>query len=431
MMDTQTLHARFLECTGAGTDTRAITTGQMFLALKGPNFDANRFALEALAKGARYAVVDDPTLAGEPGCLLVPDVLEALQQLATHHRRRHSIPVIAITGSNGKTTTKELVHAVMSADRPTLATSGNLNNHIGVPLTLLRLNDTHRIAIVEMGANKPGDISELMAIAEPTHGLITNVGKAHLEGFGSLEGVVRTKTELYRWLGEHRGMLFVNATDELLMRHSEGMARVTYGDSPTADVPGGAIGNGAMLELRFFEVDGTGWYEVETQLIGAYNATNAMAAVCIGRHFGVNDDNIADALAHYTPSNNRSEFCDTGRNHLILDAYNANPTSMAAALKNFASMTSDRPKLAILGDMLELGPDSPLEHSAIVGLVEKLGLQAIYVGPEFALAAGLQRRVFPDAVSLAEALKAEPFSWHMVLVKGSRGIKLETVVEAL
>lgn len=431
MMATETLYARFLECTGAGTDTRAITAGQMFFALKGPNFDANRFALEALAKGARHAVVDDASLEGEAGCLYVPDVLKALQQLSTHHRRRFSIPVISITGSNGKTTTKELLHAVLSADRPTLATTGNLNNHIGVPLTLLKLNDSHRIAIVEMGANKPGDIAELMAIAEPTHGMITNVGKAHLEGFGGLEGVLRTKTELYRWLAGHGGKLFVNAADELLMGQSEGMDRITYGDVPTADVPGGAIGHGAMLELRFFEADGTGWYEVETQLIGAYNANNAMAAVCIGRHFGVNDDTIADALAHYTPSNNRSEFRDTGRNHLILDAYNANPTSMAAALQSLAALPSDRPKLAILGDMLELGADSPLEHSAIVGLVEKLGLQAIYVGPEFALAAGKQRRVYPDAASLLASLKAEALTGHMVLVKGSRGIRLETVVEAL
>lgn len=430
MIPIHDLYKRFLSCDGVCTDTRSISSGSLFFALKGPHFNANAFAADALAKGALFAVVDDPAVVADERFVLVSDVLIALQALARHHRHQFDIPVIGITGTNGKTTTKELVHAVMAADRPTLATSGNLNNHIGVPLTLLRLSSAHRIAIIEMGASKVGDIRELVEIAEPTHGLITNIGRAHLEGFGSYEGVVRAKTELFEFIRGHGGTLFVNDDDPLLIEKSTGLSRHTYGRAATADTSGNSCSTGPFLEFAFAGRDGS-THRVPTRLIGDYNLPNALAAVAIGQFFGVHDQVISEAIAAYTPSNNRSEFRDTGRNQLILDAYNANPTSTAAALRNLAALSSDRPKLVILGDMLELGPDSPFEHSAIVGLVDKLGLQAIYVGPEFALAAGQQRRVFTNAADLLEALKAEPLTGRMVLVKGSRGIKLETVVEAL
>jgi UDP-N-acetylmuramoyl-tripeptide--D-alanyl-D-alanine ligase len=428
MTTIDTLHTRFLECSGACTDTRNITPGSLFFALKGPNFNANAFAGEALAKGSRYAVVDDPTVVKDERFLLVPDVLQALQDLARHHRRTFNIPVIGITGTNGKTTTKELVHAVLSADRPTLATSGNLNNHIGVPLTLLRMNAEHHIAIIEMGANKVGDIAELVAIAEPTHGLITNIGRAHLEGFGSYEGVITAKTEMYGFLGGHNGTLFVNADDALLMEKSAGMKRVTYGRSAGADTSGDTASSGPFMALVFAGRDEEA-YHVTTQLIGDYNLPNALAAVAIGQHFGVPDQRIAEALTAYAPSNNRSQFTDTGRNQLVLDAYNANPTSMAAALRNFATMPTDRPKLAILGDMLELGADSRTEHDAIVALVRELNVDARFVGPEFQRST--LERSYPNAAALLEVLKNEPLTGHLVLVKGSRGIRLETLLEAL
>jgi UDP-N-acetylmuramoyl-tripeptide--D-alanyl-D-alanine ligase len=428
MTTTEILHAHFLASTGACTDTRSIVPGSLFFALKGPHFNANAFAGEALEKGAQWAVVDDPAVATDERFLPVPDVLTALQELARHHRRRFEIPVIGITGTNGKTTTKELVHAVLSADRPTLATSGNLNNHIGVPLTLLRLSSAHRIAIIEMGANKVGDIRELVEIAEPTHGLITNIGKAHLEGFGSYQGVITAKTELYAFLGGHAGKVFVNADDALLIERSAGLERITYGRTPEADTSGDTASSGPFMEVVFAGRDQNA-YHVRTQLIGDYNLPNALAAVAIGQHFGVPDQVIAEAITAYTPSNNRSEFRDSGRNHLILDAYNANPTSMAAALRNFAAMATDRPKLAILGDMLELGADSRKEHDTIVQLIDELRLDARFVGPEFQRSTSA--RSYPDAATLLHALKGENLTGHLVLVKGSRGIRLETVVEAL
>jgi UDP-N-acetylmuramoyl-tripeptide--D-alanyl-D-alanine ligase len=428
MITIAALHQRFLECTGACTDTRSIAPQSLFFALKGPHFNANAFAAEALTQGSRYAVVDDPAVALDEHFLLVPDVLTAMQELARYHRRTFSIPVIGITGTNGKTTTKELVHAVLSADRPTLATTGNLNNHIGVPLTLLRLTSEHRIAIIEMGANKVGDIAELVAIAEPTHGLITNVGRAHLEGFGSYEGVITAKTEMYTFLGGHAGILFVNADDALLMEKSNGLNRITYATHPDADTVGSTVSDGPFMNVVFMGTDGAA-YQVATKLIGDYNLPNALAAVAIGQHFGVPDQVIAEALAAYTPSNNRSQFTDTGRNQLVLDAYNANPTSMAAALKNFALMKSEKPKLAILGDMLELGADSWKEHDAIVALTKDLDLAVRFVGPEFQRST--TENSFPDAAALLDALKQANLTGYLVLVKGSRGIRLETLVGAL
>ena len=431
MRTVPSIHELFLTCSNASTDTRNIAPGSMFFALKGPYFNANAFAAEALEKGARWAVVDDVKVATDDRFLLVDDVLTTLQQLATYHRRTFDIPVIGITGTNGKTTTKELVHTVLSADRTTLATSGNLNNHIGVPLTLLGLTSEHRIAVVEMGANKPGDIAELVNIAEPTHGLITNVGKAHLEGFGSFDGVVRTKTELYAYERSHAGHLFVNADDPLLMERSEGIARTTYGRSPWADLTGASTDNGTLLNFRF---KGSGGVDrtVTTKLVGGYNLPNALAAVAIGRHFGVPDGVIARALSEYTPRNNRSQLTDTGKNQLILDAYNANPTSMAVALENFVKMGTSLPKLAIFGDMLELGDVAEAEHRRIVELAKQLGQPCWFVGPLFMAAAKLSEApVFEDAASLLAHLADRPLNGHLLLLKASRGTKLETIVPAL
>lgn len=433
MIGTDALHARFLGTAGACTDTRNLVPGGMFFALKGPSFNANAFAAQALDGGCACAVVDDPDVARDERYLLVPDVLAALQDLALHHRRTFAQPVIAITGTNGKTTTKELVHAVLGADRPVLATAGNLNNHIGVPLTLLRLTPTHRIAVIEMGANKPGDIAELCAIAEPTHGLITNIGRAHLEGFGSYEGVIATKTELYADLRQRQGTAFVHADDPLLMDRSAGLRRITYAATAPADTNGGTADQGPFLGVRFTGAK-SGPHTAHTQLIGAYNLPNALAAVCIGQHFGVPDATIVRALEGYRPGNSRSQFLDTGRNHVVLDAYNANPSSMKAALENFAGIRSERRKLVILGDMLELGADSALEHQHIVDLVEALGLDAVFIGPEFlrttAAVKGLSYPSAQDALAAFRTGKIE-LQGQLILVKGSRGIKLETVVPAL
>ena len=429
-MTTEQLHACYLQCSGPCTDTRSVTPGAMFFALTGPNFNANAFAAKALEDGCRFAVVDDPGVAVDERYLVVPDVLKALQDVARHHRRTFDIPVIGITGSNGKTTTKELLHAVLEADRPTLATIGNLNNHIGVPLTLLRLTAEHRVAIIEMGANKVGDIAELTAIAEPTHGLITNIGKAHLEGFGGPEGVIKAKTEMYAFVRDHAGTLFVNADDPLLMEKSGSCTRVTYGSIASADTVGHADASAAFLSLEFIGKDGTN-HTVATRLIGAYNLPNALVAIAIGQYFGIPDARIASALAAYAPSNNRSQFTDTGRNQLVLDAYNANPTSMAAALHNFAAMASERPKLAILGGMKELGADSNTEHEAIVALVRSLELDAWFVGPEFQEFAATGITALADAPAALEALAQRPIEGKLILVKGSRGTKLETLVPRL
>ncbi|HRQ84988.1 MAG TPA: UDP-N-acetylmuramoyl-tripeptide--D-alanyl-D-alanine ligase [Flavobacteriales bacterium] len=428
------LHRIFLASAGICTDTRKPLPGGIFFALNGPNFNANAFAAKALGAGCSHAVVDDPAAVADERFLLVPDALKALQDLAREHRRTFKGPVIGITGTNGKTTTKELVHAVLAAERPTLATEGNLNNHIGVPLTLLKLKPEHRIAIIEMGASKRGDIAELCAIAEPTHGLITNIGKAHLEGFGSVEGVIATKTELYEWLRTHGGTAFVNGDDPLLMAKSEGLARITYGNADGVDVRGNAVASEEPCMEWVFDDNHRehGHYHIATQLIGNYNAPNALAAVCIGRHFGVPDELIVGALSNYVPGNNRSQLKDTDRNRLVLDAYNANPTSMAAALENFAHLNTERKKLVILGDMRELGETSRSEHAAIIQLVKRLGLDAVLVGPEFMQAAPeVALRRFPNVAAAVEALKAAKPTGLLVLVKGSRGVKLEEVVGVL
>lgn len=430
MTSIEALHGAFLRSAGACTDTRQLLAEGLFFALRGPNFNANGFAAKALEGGCAFAVVDDPAVVADERFLLVPDVLGALQELGRYHRRRFKIPIVAITGTNGKTTSKELVHAVLSADRSTLATGGNLNNHIGVPLTLLRLMDEHRIAIIEMGANHVGDIDQLVRMAEPTHGVITNIGRAHLEGFGSYEGVIVAKTEMYGHLRTHHGVVFVNADDPLLMEKSEGMDRRTYGRSETADLRVEDRSTAASMAIAWRGRDGRA-YQAATRLVGGYNLPNAALAVAIGHHFEVPDERIAEALIGYVPANNRSQFIDTGRNQLIMDAYNANPSSMVAALENFAALSSERPKLALLGGMKELGPYEAREHQLVVDKAHALGVEAMLIGPEFAGVDAGGFQVFRTADEALAVLRNVPVVGHTVLLKGSRGTKLEILQPAL
>lgn len=424
------LYAHFLQHPIVTTDTRKIVNGGIFFALKGEHFDGNSFAINAIAEGASLAVVDDVSLAGVPGIFLVDDVLLALQALANHHRRQMPAKVLAITGSNGKTTTKELVAAVLSTSFKTVATQGNLNNHIGVPLTLLRMNIDTEIAIIEMGANHLGEIARLCEIALPDIGMITNIGKAHLEGFGSLEGVTLAKTELYRYIGIQKGTLIVNADNPLLMNHAADIACFTYGTTPQARVSGSFISAEPFVhfEWEFGNVKN----EIKTNLIGAYNLENLLAAVATACYFGVDYSLIGLAISQYMPSNSRSQMMQTAHNRIVLDAYNANPVSMAAAIRNFAGLKPVKP-LLILGDMLELGSESPNEHQQIIQLLGEMGFKDVFlVGKEFlSVEVPYHFKRFADVSSLGEALSATMPKGFDILLKGSRGIRLEKVLELL
>ena len=434
-MRVEEIYSRLRECSGVTTDSRKCGPGLMFFALKGERFDGNEFVRGALEQGCPYAVMDNASLydAADKRMILVDNVLITLQQVAAYHRRQLGIPVIGITGTNGKTTTKELTNAVMSTTYNVLCTQGNLNNSIGVPLTVLGLKPEHEYAIVEMGASHPGDIKELVEISQPDYGLITNVGKAHLLGFGSFEGVKRTKGELYDWLREHGGTAFVNRDNEHLQRMCAGLPLIEYG-KPGQD---GLLVEGEVLECNPFvkfrwRRAGGDWHTVQTSLIGAYNVDNALAAITIGLKFGVSEENASRAVADYKPQNNRSQLTETGRNHLVVDAYNANPTSMAAALENFSMIKADR-KMLILGDMRELGEVSQAEHKRIVEDLRKYGFTDVWlVGEEFAKAAsGSAFRLFPNVEAVNEALKSEPVNGRTILIKGSNSIGLTKTITNL
>ena len=421
------LYQKYLECRHVSTDSRATQDQSLFFALNGPNFKGAKFALAALEKGARYAVVDDPANAAE-NVFVVEDTLQALQELARHHRRQLSIPVIGITGSNGKTTSKELVHAVLSRKFNTLYTQGNLNNHIGVPLTLLRIRPEHEMAIIEMGANHIGEIELLCSIALPTHGLITNIGKAHLEGFGSLEGVARGKSELYVHLLNAGGTVFLNTGNEHLQRMSRRIGhKITY------PAPGDFY-HSELLEASPYvvyrdEENNT----VQTQLVGSYNYENMAAAACIGKYFGVPLQQANEAIAGYSPVNNRSQVLQKGSNTIILDAYNANPTSMAAAIRNFGAMNAVH-RVVILGDMFELGQESEAEHRAIGETVAAQPFDTVLLcgkDMRYAAAAKTGFHHFETKQELQQWLQEHPVTESAVLVKGSRGMGLETLLEVL
>lgn len=430
-MEIEELYNRFTECNGLTTDSRHCPEGSMFLALKGETFNGNAFAAQSLAQGCRYAVVDEPQYASpeNPRIILVDNCLETLQKLANYHRRRLGTRMIGVTGTNGKTTTKELIATVLGEKFKVLYTQGNFNNHIGVPLTLLRLKPEHEMAVIEMGANHPGEIKTLVHIAEPDYGIITNVGKAHLEGFGSFEGVIRTKGELYDFLREKgNATIFIQNENPYLNKIAVGLTCVRYGQTPGLDVTGKVVACSPFLHFSW-TAEGVS-HEVQTHLIGAYNLDNALAAVAIGRYFGVEDTQICHALSSYVPQNNRSQLVHTASNTLIVDAYNANPTSMMAALENFRQMEAAH-KVAILGDMKELGEGSHEEHQKVVDFLKECGFERVMlVGPEFGGTASSFEH-YKDVKEVEALLAAHPLQGCCVLVKGSNSMKLSELPASL
>jgi len=451
-MDIKELYQLYKQHPCITTDSRDCPEGSIFLALKGASFNGNQFAIQALEKGCAYAIVDEESeelrvkseesSEGESQfsgrIIKVDNCLQTFKDLAREHRRQFDIPVIGITGTNGKTTTKELIAAVLSEEYNVLYTQGNFNNDVGVPKTLFGLNETHDIAVIEMGASHPGDIKTLVETAEPTCGLITNVGRAHLQGFGSFEGVKRTKGELYDFLASQqkkdfeKGFLFINEDDHDLqqMADERGLIfRSSYGlgDNEDITVKGQVISCASFLKFCWFvhdeEEGDSEKYVIQTHLIGSYNVYNMLAAISVGLYFDVDEKHINHALANYVPSNNRSQLEETAHNHLIVDAYNANPTSMAAALKNFRDMEVS-PKMAILGDMRELGEASAEEHQHAVDLMKEYGLENVWlVGEEFGKTTCDYRR-FKDVEEVKAAIKEEQPKDYYILIKGSNSMKL-------
>lgn len=424
------LYNQFLEHPMICTDTRQIIPGSIFFALKGDRFDGNQYAAKAISGGCSLAVVDDPKVASGNSYLVVTNVLTTLQDLARHHRRQFNIPVLAITGSNGKTTSKELIYEVISRKWNTLATVGNLNNHIGVPLTLLRLKQETEFAIIEMGANHIGEIKTLCEIAEPGYGLITNIGFAHLEGFGSPEGVLKAKSEMYDYLRSHQGTCFVNAQDDTLMHASETLSRITFGGNQS--VIQGSIQPSDDLKLHVEWVLNGEHHHTGTHLTGAYNLSNILAAIAIGHHFQVDASEIHTALSSYIPTNNRSQIIKTETNTVILDAYNANPSSMQAALESL-NMQRHPNTWVFLGDMLELGDRALQEHTHILHLLqEKRMKNVVLVGPLFrSVANHLPFHVFETTQAAKEWILTHPINKALILIKGSRKMGLEAMVEVV
>ncbi len=425
--DINFLYSKYLESGKVSTDTRQITPGSVFFALRGPSFNANKFAAEALAKGASLAVVDDASFANDARCMLVPDVLTTLQNLARHHRAQLTIPVIGLTGSNGKTTSKELVNAVLSKKYKTFATRGNLNNHIGVPLTILSINKTHELAVVEMGANHVGEIEMLCSITRPTHGFITNIGKAHIGTFGGFENIIRGKTELYRHLIQNSGTVFINSQNTILMKMAhEFAAPVLY--PAEGDYYHCRLLNSQPL-LKVMAENGA---ELQTQMVGAYNFENVAVALCIGKYFGVDAPDANRAVEEYVPGNMRSQIIKKGTNTILLDAYNANPSSMEAAIGNLSTMEGK--KVAILGDMYELEDEAEREHQRMGELLAQKKIDQVFLcGPLMAAARATfpQGMFFNDKQTLIDYLKQNPIQHAAILIKASRGMALEQVLEAL
>ncbi|MDR2626603.1 MAG: UDP-N-acetylmuramoyl-tripeptide--D-alanyl-D-alanine ligase [Dysgonamonadaceae bacterium] len=428
-MNIENLYRLFEAHPTVTTDTRNCLPGAIFIALKGENFNGNSFIHQALEAGCAYAVTDEAQYAVTDRIIPVDDCLKTLQQLANCHRQKMGTPIIGITGTNGKTTTKELAAAVLSSQYHTLYTRGNLNNHIGVPLTLLQLKPEHEIAIIEMGANHPGEIKTLADIAMPDYGLITNVGKAHLEGFGSFEGVIRTKGELYDYVRETKGKIFIHHENPYLNDIAQGIDKVFYGQESGSFVWGNIAGQSPFTVLDWHCAEGS--YHLSTQLIGAYNLDNILAAIAIGKFFGITPAHINEAIAGYRPQNNRSQLKETAHNHLIVDAYNANPASMMAALENFRDISASR-KALILGDMRELGGNSREEHRKVVDFICAHPFERVFLcGACFSEAASGVFPVFPCTEQLVERLKQEHLQGYYVLIKGSRGMEMEKCIEVL
>jgi UDP-N-acetylmuramoyl-tripeptide--D-alanyl-D-alanine ligase len=429
-IDLENLYKIYLSCKNVSTDTRKITLGSLFIALKGDRFNGNTFAGQALEAGAKYAIVDEAAYATDDRYVLVEDSLKALQQLANYHRRQLTIPFIGITGSNGKTTTKELINAVLSRKYRTYATKGNLNNHIGVPLTVLSITSEIEIAIIEMGANKVGDIQELVSICEPTHGLITNIGRAHLEGFGGIEGVKRGKGELYDFLQFRNGVVFVNSLNDTLQQMIQDRY---FGEIVQYPKVGDYFSCELVASTPAVEYRSENGEVVETQLSGAHNFENIAAALCIGKYFDVAADDANMAVGGYLSENNRSQVVRKGSNSIFLDAYNANPTSMQASLEYFMTVQAPN-KVVILGDMFELGEESEEEHRKIGEVVARGNFDKVLLcgkRMQAAVAANPKALYFIDKFSLNNWLQENKIFNAQILIKGSRGMGLETIVDLL
>jgi len=420
-MNIEALHKLFLKHTSVCTDTRKITKDCLFFALKGDNFNGNAFAKDALAKGAAYAIVDENEVVLSDSYVLVEDVLTTLQKLATYHRKYLNLKIVALTGSNGKTTTKELINCVLEKKHKTVATIGNLNNHIGVPLTLLSMDNTTEIGIVEMGANHLKEIEFLCNIAEPDYGYITNFGKAHLEGFGSIEGVIKGKSELYNYLKDNNKLIFVNPNDNMQLKQLQDY-KYTY-----------PFGNIEFVKSNPFVIVKYDDTIISSQLIGAYNFNNISAAICIGDYFKVKINEIKEAIEGYVPENNRSQIINKGNNQIILDAYNANPTSMKAAIDNFNQLDA-RYKIAILGDMFELGNEAKEEHEHIANYANRTNIDNVFLVGEnfyntkFESSKTILCKTFDD---LKKEVKNSKIEESSLLIKGSRGMALERVLDFL
>ena len=424
-MNIEQLHTIFLKSDSVSTDTRNVKDNNLFFALKGDNFNGNKFAKDAIEKGASYAIIDEEAYKTSDQHILVENVLETLQELANYHRNYLGLKIIALTGSNGKTTTKELINAVLSKKYKTTATIGNLNNHIGVPLTLLSMNTSTEFGIVEMGANHLKEIEFLCSIAQPDFGYITNFGKAHLEGFGGIEGVIHGKSELYQYLKANDKLIFINTEDEKqkeLLKDYHNTYR--FGNSTTNDT---VI---HFKEANPFVVSTFKNNEIKSQLIGSYNFTNISAAIAIGNYFDVDDSSIKEAIENYIPSNNRSQIIAKSTNKIILDAYNANPTSMKAALDNFAQL-NDTYKIAILGDMFELGTDAADEHQFIADYATSLNLNELYLVGENFFRAHTNSNTYKSFDAFKNTNKLSSIKDATILIKGSRGMALERVLECL
>ena len=407
------------------TDSRKLQKDDLFFALKGPNFNGNNFAKQALDIGAAFVVADEPLPFIDERIIPVNNVLETLQQLAKFHRNQFQIPFIAITGSNGKTTTKELLHEVLSSTFTTYTTKGNLNNHIGVPLTLLKIKPDAEMAVIEMGANHLKEIAGYCEYAQPTHGLITNIGKAHLEGFGSVENIKKGKGELFDYLNLHNGTAFVNADDDAVLELSKNLKNKIYYRSKGEKSAGNIIENDPFIEVK---INGAAPMNIQTNLVGAYNLPNVLAAVCIGKYFKINDERIKNAIENYSPSNSRSQLLKRNSNTIILDAYNANPGSMKEAIENFAAMKGDK-KILLLGSMMELGTESKKEHAAIISLIDKDKWYAVVlVGNNFSK---IKHKYinYDNAQQVRDWLKKEVIENAQILIKGSRSMQMEKVLE--
>ncbi|CAI8205114.1 MAG: UDP-N-acetylmuramoyl-tripeptide--D-alanyl-D-alanine ligase [Flavobacteriaceae bacterium] len=424
-MEISSLYEIFLKHPVVTSDSRAISDGCIFFGLKGPNFNGNTFALEALERGAAYAVVEDTSLLKHPNCMVVPNSLETLQALGSYHRNHSKATIISLTGSNGKTTTKELIYRVLSQKYKTIATQGNLNNHIGVPLSLLRIEKSTEFAIIEMGANHQKEIAALCEIAQPDFGCITNFGKAHMEGFGGVAGIIKGKSELYDYLIQQQKTILYNDQDPIQVEKTKHYKnRISFGANEDSSFKTNFINTKQATVSFAYE-----GMEIHTQLYGDYNTQNCMIAAAIGSHYGVALSDIKKAIESYRPANNRSEIKAIGKHHIILDAYNANPSSMTAALQHFSKLQTELPKLAILGDMFELGETAVAEHQEVIKLLENSGLErVILVGDLF----GATQHSFEHYSNFENLKKASPkIAPSNILIKGSRGMALERILPLL